>query len=304
MPKGDGNGEYGIIQAIHRYTATDGYSNQLIMTPWLEYVPAEKPQRRFNSGVVTAIVVDNNDADKQGRIKVRFHWQEDSTSWVRYSAPHGGGNRGMIFLPEIGDEVVVAFEHGDPERPIIIGSLWNNRDLAPRTPYRQQSDIDQNEVKQIITKSGNTISIIDTPNKEVIELATPGNRCWIQLSNDKSAPDPKSTPGVDITTSNVPRITLHSDGDIVLDAPSGDVSMNCKNLIYKVSNDSKGTVGKDDTLQVAGKREVTVQKDHKLQAQNVKTSAMQNVTVEANAKIDESAAAQITLKAALILLNP
>jgi uncharacterized protein involved in type VI secretion and phage assembly len=304
MPKGAGNGEYGVIQAVHRYLAADGYTNQLLLTPWLEYIPAEKPQRRFNNGVVTAIVVDNNDADKQGRIKIRYHWQEDSTSWVRFATPHSGGSRGMMFLPEIGDEVVIAFELGDPERPVIIGSLWNNRDQAPRDPYRQQSDIDQNETKRIITKSGNTISIIDTPNKEVIEFATPDNRCWLQLSNDKSAPDPKSTSGVDVTTSDVPRITLHSDGNIVLDAPAGDVAINCKNFIYKVSKDSKGTVGKDDTLQVAGKREVTVQQDHKLSAQNVQTSAMQGVKVEANATIDESAAGQITMKAAMIQLNP
>jgi type VI secretion system secreted protein VgrG len=304
MPQGEGNGSYGIVRATHRYLAAEGYSNIAILTPWLDYVGPEKPRRNFHNGVVTAIVTDNNDPDKRGRIKLRFHWQEDTTSWVRMATAHAGGKRGTLFWPEIGDEVVVAFEDGDPERPIVIGSIWNEHDQALRTPYRQAGDIDQNEVKRIVTRSGNAISIIDTAGKEVIELSTPNNKCWIQLSNDKAAPNPKSAPGPDITTSNVPRITLHSEGNIVLDAPNGDVSIHCKNLNYKVLENATGTVGKNDTLKVLGNREISVQQKQKLDAQSIETSALTNIKVNAGATIDEGASAQIKMQAPLIMLNP
>jgi type VI secretion system secreted protein VgrG len=302
MPQG--NGSYGIVRVTHHFLAAEGYSNVAVLTPWMEYVAQEKPPRHFHSGVVTAIVVDNNDPDKRGRIKVRFHWQEDVTSWVRMSSPHAGGKRGMLFWPEIGDEVVVAFEEGDPERPIVIGSIWNERDQALRTPYRKSSDIEQNEVKRIVTRSGNTISVVDTAGKEVVEIETPNARCWVQLSNDPGAPDPKKTPGADITTSSVPRITLHSEGNIVLDAPNGDVSIHCKNLLYKVLENSTGTVGKNDTLKVLGKQEISVQNKQKLDAQSIETSALTNIKVTAGAQINESAAAQIKMEAPLINLNP
>jgi type VI secretion system secreted protein VgrG len=304
MPQGEGNGSYGVIRATHRYLAAEGYSNVAILTPWMDYVSPEKPRRNFHSGVVTAIVVDNNDPDNRGRVKVRFHWQEDTTSWVRMATAHAGSKRGTLFWPEIADEVVVAFEDGDPERPIVIGSIWNEHDQALRTQYRQSSDIEQNEVKRIVTRSGNTISIIDTAGKEVIEFSTPSNNCWVQLSNDKAAPNPKSTPGPDITTSNVPRITLHSEGNIVLDAPNGDVSIHCKNLNYKVLENATGTIGKNDTLKVLGNQEISVQKKQKLDAQSIETSALTNIKVSAGATIEEGASAQIKMQAPIIMLNP
>jgi type VI secretion system secreted protein VgrG len=304
MPQGEGNGNYGIVRAIHQYRAAEGYSNIAILTPWMDYVSPEKPKRSFHSGVVTAIVVENNDPDKRGRVKLRFHWQQDTTSWVRMATAHAGNKRGTLFWPEVGDEVVVAFEDGDPERPIVIGSIWNEHDQALRTQYRQSSDIDQNEVKRIVTRSGNTISIIDTAGKEVIEFSTPNNACWVQLSNDKNAPNPKNTPGADITTSNVPRITLHSEGNIVLDAPNGDVSIHCKNLNYKVLENATGMVGKNDTLKVLGNQEISVQKKQKLDAQSIETSALTNIKINAGATITEGASAQIKMEAPIIMLNP
>jgi Type VI secretion system/phage-baseplate injector OB domain len=73
--------------------------------------------------------------------------RREETSWARMMTPHAGADRGFLFLPEIGDEVLIAFEDGNPERPIILGSLWNAVDQAPREEFWGE-DIAPNEVKR------------------------------------------------------------------------------------------------------------------------------------------------------------
>jgi len=83
--------------------------------------------RRF-FGVVRALVVDVQDPESAGRIKVRFPSLPNSfEAWARVSLPLGGNQTGLWALPEIGDEVVVAFEEGDPRNPMVLGSLWNGK---------------------------------------------------------------------------------------------------------------------------------------------------------------------------------
>jgi uncharacterized protein involved in type VI secretion and phage assembly len=180
----EGKGKYGLVRVIHSYDAVSGYRNHFWATPWSEYSSPQKQQRVLSSGVVTAMVVENNDPAKLNRLKIRYHWQEGgSTSWTRMVSQYSGKDRGVMFLPEVGDEVVVAFENGDPERPIIIGSVWNGKDLGPRNPYWDGDDLKKNEVKRIVTKSGNSIDIVDTEGKEVIQLCTANKGCLVQLNN-------------------------------------------------------------------------------------------------------------------------
>ena len=87
---------------------------------------APGPRRFF--GVVRGVVVDVQDPDAAGRIKVKFPSLPNAfESWATVSLPLGGNQTGLWALPEIGDEVIVAFEQGDPRRPVILGSLWNGK---------------------------------------------------------------------------------------------------------------------------------------------------------------------------------
>jgi uncharacterized protein involved in type VI secretion and phage assembly len=147
-----------------------------------------------------------------GRLKIQFFWQGDSsTHWARMVSPSAGPDRGFMFMPEVGDEVAVIFEDGDPERPVIIGSLWNGAQQAPRYDFRGE-DIASNDVKRIVTKAGNRIQISDSVGKETVYLSTP-NHTSLSMT-EKS----------DETGRHL--IFLHSDGDIVLDAPNGRVHIN------------------------------------------------------------------------------
>ena len=78
-------------------------------------------------GVGIAIVTNVDDPEKRARIKVKMPWfsENDESDWARLCAPVSGPDRGMLFVPEVGDEVLVAFEHGDMRMPIIVGGLWN-----------------------------------------------------------------------------------------------------------------------------------------------------------------------------------
>lgn len=199
----DAKGTYGLIKVVHRWEPT-GYLNTFTCTPWKSYRNPAQPTQRSWYGVVPARVVEHNDPKKMGRLKVQFFWQDDgSTHWARMVSPHAGPDRGFMFMPEVGDEVAVVFEDGDPERPVILGAVWNGIQQAPRYDFRG-GDIETNDVKRIVTKSGNRVHLSDKPGKETVFLATPKHT---SLSMTEQS---------DETGRQL--IHLHSDGDIVLTA--------------------------------------------------------------------------------------
>jgi uncharacterized protein involved in type VI secretion and phage assembly len=125
-------------------------------------------------GVYPAAVVDNQDPDRQGRVKVRLPWSPDGSSayesWARLATMMGGNNRGTWFVPDNGDEVLVAFAAGNPNHPYVVGALWNGQDSAPHT---MDSD---NNVKAIVSRNGIRISLDDTTGAETLTLSTPGGQ--------------------------------------------------------------------------------------------------------------------------------
>lgn len=220
-----GAGHYGVVQVSHRWDLKD-YSNEFICTPWAQWVEAAPPRPSLIPGVVSARVKANNDARKMGRLKIQYDWQEDGeTSWIRMATPHAGADRGMLFLPEVGDEVLVAFEQGDPERPYIIGSLWNKVDQAPRDDF-WGGEFDPNDVKRIVTKSGHRIQIVDKPGKEAIVIATP-KKLKIGLYENANE-------------TNRPMLAVHSEGDLVLSAPNGRIHLHSKYFSREIGDGGGG----------------------------------------------------------------
>ncbi|MEA3008362.1 MAG: hypothetical protein QOJ91_54 [Sphingomonadales bacterium] len=86
------------------------------------------------AGVMTAVVTQNQDPDGLGRVKLRLAaaGEGDETDWARIVAPVAGAARGTFFLPEVGDEVLVAFDHGDIRFPYVLGALWSRFNRPPK----------------------------------------------------------------------------------------------------------------------------------------------------------------------------
>ena len=119
-------------------------------------------------GVVVGTVIDNLDPQEQGRIKVKLQDFGIDSEWCQVSFFYAGNGYGSFFVPEIGDQVLVAFNHGDMLRPIILGSLYNDKD---KPPTERTADKDQ---KMIRTKGKHEFLMDDTPSKEKVQLKTKG----------------------------------------------------------------------------------------------------------------------------------
>jgi uncharacterized protein involved in type VI secretion and phage assembly len=120
-------------------------------------------------GVAIGIVTDNKDPQGMGRVKVHFPWVEGrgDSHWARISALMAGKNRGTVFLPEVDDEVLVAFEKGDIRHPYILGALWNGQDNPP-----EKNADGKNNIRKIKSRSGHEIIFDDSNKQEKIEIHT------------------------------------------------------------------------------------------------------------------------------------
>ncbi len=129
---------------------------------WQEYEDTGKIE-----GVVIGIVTNNNDEEKLGRVKVKFPHKkdEDQTDWIRVATLMAGNGRGTFFLPEVNDEVLVAFERNDIEHGVVIGALWNGQDKPPET-----NENGENNKRTIKSRSGHIIRMDDTKDQEKIEI--------------------------------------------------------------------------------------------------------------------------------------
>lgn len=140
-------------------------------------------------GVVIGVVTNNQDPQKMGRVKVRYPWlnEADESFWARIATTMAGAKRGTFFLPEVGDEVLLAFEHGDIRFPYVIGALWNGVD----TPHEDNAD-GKNNLRIIRSRSGHELIFNDDDQgrKERVELHTKAGH---QVVLDDSAGGEKIT---------------------------------------------------------------------------------------------------------------
>jgi len=143
---------------------------------------APHEQGRFY-GVVVGIVTNNQDPDKMARVRVKFPWLSDDHEswWARIATPMAGGGRGTYFLPEVNDEVLVAFEHGDVRSPYVIGALWNGQDAPPAS-----NDDGKNNIRLVHSRSGHLVRLDDTSGDEKIEIIdkTGNNKITIKSSDN------------------------------------------------------------------------------------------------------------------------
>jgi phage baseplate assembly protein V len=163
-------------------------------------------------GVVVGVVTNNQDPENMHRIKVRFPWLNNDVEshWARVATPMAGNDRGVYFLPEVDDEVLVAFEHGQVDHPFVLGSLWNGKDNAP------ESNADrENNHRTIKSRSGHVLRFNDKSGGETIEIIdkTGNNKIVIDSANNT--------------------ITIEAQSDITIKSATGKLTMQANGIEMK-----------------------------------------------------------------------
>jgi phage protein D/phage baseplate assembly protein gpV len=167
-------GTYYLTEVRHVWTSTrrmethftvSGRRDRGVWSLLAEAIPCP-----LGMNLVIGIVTNNKDPEELGRVKVTFPWlcDTDESAWARVVSPMAGAGRGFFALPEIDDEVLVGFEHGDIHRPFVLGALWNGRDMPPtNTAVGGDGKVNQRILK---SRSGHTITLNDTAGSEEITI--------------------------------------------------------------------------------------------------------------------------------------
>ncbi|MEX1020460.1 MAG: VgrG-related protein [Litorilinea sp.] len=203
------SGKYFITSATHVFNAY-GYETHFMVSgrqplTFNQLLANRNGQHGGSSritGVVVGIVTDNNDTDQSlGRVKVKYPWlagpnkAEIASNWARLSSPMGGReNKGFFWIPEVDDEVLLAFEHGNPNRPYVVGVLWSAKN---KPPTHDKAWVQEGRTlrRMIRTQSGHKIVIDDSTDspqiliqdkteKNLILIDTKNNNIEVKATND------------------------------------------------------------------------------------------------------------------------
>ncbi|MFZ1306229.1 MAG: phage baseplate assembly protein V [Ferruginibacter sp.] len=318
--KGGNGGEY-IITEIHHSAITDNnYQNQFVAVPAeVEVPPYTNPSLYPLCKPQAAIVVNNEDEKGMDRIKVRFPWQDskESTPWINVLTPHAGKDKGMRFLPEIDEEVLVGFQDNNAERPFVMGAVHTEQ-------HKSGNDHKANNLKVLGTKTGRRIEIDD--DKGYMSLADnytkdyPKNAVYqkrkdsdttMEITSFKGEKDfskiilkNKETLHISVSQgsalteimldANSKKITITSKGDVEVIA-DGKIDMKAKGDIImeaKGKMNLKGTMG----IEIAGMK-MALKADTTMDVKGMTT------TVEGSAKADFKGGMMASITAALVKIN-
>jgi phage protein D len=208
------DGKYVVTTSRHVYDQSTGYRTHFAVTGRQDrslYGLASGAARTGTAGTQTGVVIaqvsDARDPQHQGRVKLTFPWLSDQyvSDWARTVHPGAGKNRGNYALPEVGDEVLVAFEQGDLRRPYVIGGLFNGTDTPPKGPV---DDVDPGSGainrRSLVSRRGHRIDLLDQEGrKDGVSVVSGDDKLRLVL---------------DATATS---ITLHSDGSITVEARNG-----------------------------------------------------------------------------------
>ncbi|MDB0601957.1 phage baseplate assembly protein V [Tenacibaculum maritimum] len=211
------HGTYIITQIDHIAKVGNSYYNNIIALP-ADIKALPEPSVNFPvAETQMATVIDNEDPDGKGRVQVRMHWQtgEMKTWWVRVLTPDGGKsdkvsmNRGFVFIPEVNDQVLVSFRYNDPNRPFILGSLYNGRTGVGGDK--------ENKIKSITTRSGSTVTFDDNEGKGNITVSDPSGNAVV-LNGDGtitiSAPEKIDIISKEINLTAEDKININGDNEV------------------------------------------------------------------------------------------
>jgi uncharacterized protein involved in type VI secretion and phage assembly len=200
-------------------------------------IPRSRSTDKRFYGVVEGIVTENSDPDGEGKVRVKYPSFDEhmNSEWCRILQPYAGKGYGMFFVPEKGDEVVVAFAHGDMRLPIILGGVYNGLD---KPPSHRDASTDE---KMIRTKGGHQVLLNDSKDSHQIKITTNGGH-EIDLNDKEQTVSVTSSGGQSITLDDqAGSITVKTSGgqSITLD-PGGGVTISAMTVTIDATSISLG----------------------------------------------------------------
>lgn len=260
-------GEYRVISVEHCVDRDDYYNRFVAVPLGMEYAMYEPETIAYPE---IAEVVANDDPKKQGRVQVRFFWQRhlgEQTSWLRVQTPDAGvltdnsSNRGFQFIPEVGDQVMVSFEQGNPHRPYVSGSMYHGKNTKEVS----------NNIRSITTKRGSTIVFDDTESAEKITIKDKKGNIITFDSKDKSL-SLQSPETINISAKNVKinaqenveitaekNIITHSKSETVINSEVDIDLVSQKNI--SLQSEERMTLRSDNTLAIEAQNKATLRAD-------------------------------------------
>ena len=210
-------GRYRIVELTHRIEVSGGYANSFKGIPAsMEYIPTED-MRMPVAHAMLAEVTDNADPENLGRVQVQFAWQKSrnkTTNWIRVRSLDAGSsetvskNRGFVFVPEIGDQVMVDFELGDPCRPYVSGSMFHKNN--------SEGGNTDNHIKTIVTRSGHTLEFNDDKNGDWGITLKDANKNIIHINSKEQTIEITAPKTISLNAENI-RLNAKEDINIVAD---------------------------------------------------------------------------------------
>jgi uncharacterized protein involved in type VI secretion and phage assembly len=234
-------GKYLLSEVVHVYTESKGFTTSFRISGQSTrgLVDTVRPVEKTDwaGSIVVGEVTNNNDPDGLGRVKVKFPTLGDTVEswWARIASPSAGKDRGLLMMPIPGDEVLVAFEHGDARRPYVIGSVWNGR-AKPGDLVQKDGTLVVQSDKQIQMKAKEPISVKGDKELTIETTGKISNKLELQASQDASLKGMK--------------VAINADADITLNA---NASVTIK-AAGKVSVEAGGmlTLKSSGVVQVSG----------------------------------------------------
>ncbi len=206
----------------------------------------------MNNGFHRAIVRENADPEKLGRIQVEYPWfQGDSSErpseWVEVCLPYASQNAGFWFLPEKGDEVLVYLENGSLDHPIILGALYSKKHPTPKTGKSGDGNAnDKNDLKAIVTRSGHTLCFDDSSGDRGIVVQDKEGRHF-EIQSEKDTITFGDAAGNEIRIAESVITVKNNAGDqIVMDG--GEVRIQSKTVKIEAANTVELGTGAGEAL--------------------------------------------------------
>lgn len=241
----------------------------------------------FTPSIATGTVKENWNADFPGKVKVELILGEEGknlTGWIPVAMPYCGNGYGSYLLPEVGAEVVVAFVMGNRSCPVVIGSLWNNKNQLPEETAKEK-----NTVKRLRTKGGCELLFDEEENKALVQVKTPGG-LTLSFGDEKKVICIQDEQG---------------ENGISIDCEKGEVTISAKNKIHLAAGgkDMILTDGQGKQVQIAGGN-IQVEADQALglKGQNLTAEgSMMNLKAQGSFKAETSA--MLELKGSMVKIN-